>query len=159
MPHMRLILEFLKMSDLNLKRRMKKMIKDIISSNESVLPNVKQMQALKENFPSCFSGDGSFDIERFKEYLSDKLTINNEGYELKFLGKNYARLLASVETTTVIVPDEEHNNKPENKDSQNVYISGDNLDGLKQLLKIHAHQAKYIYIEDVVELVSIEGKE
>ena len=95
------------------------MIKDIIDSNELLSPNSKQMDALKENFPACFRIDGSFDIERFKEYLSDKLTINNEGYELKFLGKNYARLLASVDTTTVIVPDEKHNDKPENKDSEN----------------------------------------
>lgn len=123
------------------------MIKDIINSNETILPNDKQMEALKENFPACFKADGSFDIERFKEYLSDKLTINNEGYELKFLGKNYARLLASVDTTTVIVPDEEHNNKPENKESENVYISGDNLDGLKQLLKSYANKVKCIYID------------
>lgn len=123
------------------------MIKDIMNSNETILANVKQMEALKEYFPSCFREDGSFDIERFKDYLSDKVTISNEGYELKFLGKNYARLLASVDTTTVIVPDEEHNNKPENKDSQNIYISGDNLDGLKQLLKSYAHQIKCIYID------------
>lgn len=123
------------------------MIKDIINSNETILPNDKQMDALKEYFPACFKADGSFDIERFKEYLSDKLTINNEGYELKFLGKNYARLLASVDTTTVIVPDEEHNNKLENKDSENIYISGDNLDGLKQLLKSYANKVKCIYID------------
>ena len=123
------------------------MIKDIMNANETVLPNTKEMELLKENFPSCFREDGSFDIERFKEYLSDKVAVNNEGYELKFLGKNYARLLASVDTTTVIVPDEEHNNKPENKDSQNVYISGDNLDGLKHLLKSYAHQVKCIYID------------
>ena len=123
------------------------MIKDIINSNETILPNDKQMDALKEYFPACFKADGSFDIERFKEYLSDKLTISNEGYELKFLGKNYARLLASVDTTTVIVPDEEHNNKPENKDSENIYISGDNLDGLKQLLKSYANKVKCIYID------------
>ena len=40
--------------------------------------------------------DGSFDIERFKEFLSDKVAVTNEGYELKFLGKNYARLTKSV---------------------------------------------------------------
>lgn len=123
------------------------MIKDIMNSNEAILPNMKQIEVLKENFPACFKEDGIFDIERFKEYLSDKVTISNEGYGLKFLGKNYARLLASVDTTTVIVPDEEHNNKPENKDSQNIYISGDNLDGLKQLLKSYAHQVKCIYID------------
>lgn len=123
------------------------MIKNILNSNEEILPNTKQIEVLKENFPACFNADGSFDIERFKEYLSDKLMVSNEGYELKFLGKNYARLLASIDTTTVIVPDEEHNNKPENKDSQNIYISGDNLDGLKQLLKSYAHQVKCIYID------------
>ncbi len=123
------------------------MIKDIVSANETVLPNAKQMEALKENFPACFKADGSFDIERFKEYLSDNLIVSNEGYELKFLGKNYARLLASVDTTTVIVPDEEHNNKPENINSQNIYISGDNLDGLKHLLKSYAGRVKCIYID------------
>lgn len=123
------------------------MIKNIINSNQSVLPNEKQMEVLKENFPACFKENGSFDIERFKEYLNDKLTVNNEGYELKFLGKNYARLLASIDTTTVIIPDEEHNNRPENKDSHNIYISGDNLDGIKQLLKSYQGEIKCIYID------------
>ena len=45
------------------------------------------------------------------------------------------------------MPDEEHNNKPENKDSENIYISGDNLDGLKQLLKSYANKVKCIYID------------
>lgn len=123
------------------------MIKDILTANEEVLPNSREMAVLKENFPSCFHEDGSFDIERFKEFLSDKVAINNEGYELKFLGKNYARLLASMDTTTVIVPDEEHNAQPENVNSQNVYISGDNLDGLKHLLKSYSHKVKCIYID------------
>ena len=123
------------------------MIKDILTANEEVLPNSREMAVLKENFPSCFHKDGSFDIERFKEFLSDKVAVTNEGYELKFLGKNYARLLASMETTTVIVPDEEHNAQPENLNSQNVYISGDNLDGLKHLLKSYSHKVKCIYID------------
>lgn len=123
------------------------MIKDIMTANEEVLPNSREMAVLKENFPSCFHEDGSFDIERFKEFLSDKVAVTNEGYELKFLGKNYARLLASMDTTTVIVPDEEHNAQPENANSQNVYISGDNLDGLKHLLKSYSHKVKCIYID------------
>lgn len=123
------------------------MIKDIMTANEEVLPNSREMAVLRENFPSCFHEDGSFDIERFKEFLSDKVAVTNEGYELKFLGKNYARLLASMDTTTVIVPDEEHNAQPENVNSQNVYISGDNLDGLKHLLKSYSHKVKCIYID------------
>ena len=122
------------------------MIKEIITNNENTSINETQMQVLKEYFPACFH-DGEFDLERFKEYLGDSLTVNNEGYELRFLGKNYARLLASIDTTTVVVPDEEHNAKPENANSQNVYISGDNLDGLKHLLKSYSKAIKCIYID------------
>ena len=123
------------------------MIKDILNSNEETTPNSKEIAILKEHFPSCFKNDGSFDIERFKGFLSDKVSITDEGYELKFLGKNYARLLASIDTTTVIKPNEEHNTKPENKNSENIYISGDNLDGLKHLLKSYSGQIKCIYID------------
>lgn len=123
------------------------MIKDIIAANESAAPNDRQMQILKEHFPACFHSDGSFDMVRFQEYLSDKVAVTHEGYELKFLGKNYARLLASLDTTTVIVPDEEHNSKPENAHSENIYISGDNLDGLKHLLKSYTKKVKCIYID------------
>lgn len=123
------------------------MIKDTIAANEGVLPNSREIEVLKEHFPACFNSDGIFDIERFKEYLSDNVSVTNEGYELRFLGKNYARLLASLDTTTVIVPNEEHNSKPENEHSRNVYISGDNLDGLKHLLKSYAKGVKCIYID------------
>lgn len=123
------------------------MIKDIITANESIAPNSREMEILKEHFPSCFHRDGSFDLVRFQEFLSDKVAVTNDGYEIRFLGKNYARLLASVDTTTVIAPDEEHNSKPENAHSENVYISGDNLNGLKHLLKSYARKVKCIYID------------
>ena len=85
------------------------MIKDIMKANGSVTPGAKELGVLKEHFPACFHKDGSFDIERLREYLKDKVNVTDEGYELRFLGKNYARLLASLDTTTVIVPDEAHN--------------------------------------------------
>lgn len=105
------------------------------------------MSVLRENFPACFRADGSFDITRFSEFLKDKIDISHEGYELKFLGKNYAKMLASLDTETVIVPDEAHNSLPENANSENIYISGDNLDGLKHLLKSYAGQVKCVYID------------
>ena len=123
------------------------MIKDIMTANEAVTPNSKELEVLREHFPACFTNEGKFDLERFKEYLSDKVAVTNEGYELRFLGKNYARLLASLDTTTVIVPDEAHNRKPENANSQNIYISGDNLDGLKHLLKSYYGAVQCIYID------------
>ena len=79
--------------------------------------------------------------------LKDKIDISHEGYELEFLGKNYAKMPASLESGTVIVPDEIHNILPENKNSQNVYISGDNLDAIKHLLKSYLKQIKCIYID------------
>ena len=123
------------------------MIKDIIDKNKSVTPGSNELEILREHFPACFKEDGSFDIVRFQEYLKDKVEVTDEGYELRFLGKNYARMLASLDTTTVIVPDEMHNSLPENKDSKNIYISGDNLDALKHLLKSYAGQIKCIYID------------
>ncbi len=123
------------------------MIKEILDKNENKAPNSKELEILKEHFPACFNKDGSFDIERFKGFLSEDVNIIDEGYELKFLGKNYARLLASVDTTTVVVPNEEHNNRDENKNSENIYISGDNLDGLKHLLKSYSSKIKCIYID------------
>jgi len=123
------------------------MIKDILDHNETISANEREITILKEHFPACFSSDGSFDIERFKEYIGDKLDVKGEGYELKFLGKNYARLLASLDTTTVIKPDLVHNEKPENKTSENLYITGDNLDALKHLLNSYAGKIKCIYID------------
>jgi type III restriction enzyme/adenine-specific DNA-methyltransferase len=123
------------------------MIKDIERYNENVSINDNAISILKEHFPSCFKKGGSFDMERFKEELKDKVDVVHEGYELKFLGKSYAKLLASLDTTTVITPNAEHNNLSENKNSENIYISGDNLDGLKHLLKSYSKSVKCIYID------------
>ncbi len=123
------------------------MIQDIKDHNDDLTISSRQIAVLKEHFPACFSADGSFDITRFQEEIKDHADIVHEGYELKFLGKSYAKLLASTDTTTVIVPDEAHNSLPENAQSENIYISGDNLDGLKHLLKSYSESIKCIYID------------
>lgn len=123
------------------------MIKQIINTNAEVKPNSKKLEVLKEHFAGCFTKEGAFDIERFKEMMKDDVDISNEGYSLDFLGKDYANLIASIDTTTVIEPDLDHNSKPENKNSENIYISGDNLDALKHLLKSYAGEVKCIYID------------
>ncbi|MFV5703501.1 site-specific DNA-methyltransferase [Flavobacterium sp. XS2P12] len=123
------------------------MIKDIERNNENISINDTAISILKEHFSSCFKKDGSFDMERFKEELKDKVDVVHEGYELKFLGKSYAKLLASLDTTTVITPNTDHNDLPENQNSENIYISGDNLDGLKHLLKSYSKSVKCIYID------------
>ena len=123
------------------------MVKNAMEKNEKATPNGADLEVLKKHFGMCFNSDGSLDVEKLKARLEGQVAISNEGYELKFLGKNYARLLTSLETTTVVVPDKKHNAKPENAKSKNVYISGDNLDALKHLLKSKQGQVKCIYID------------
>ena len=99
------------------------MIKDIEKKNEGVKVNDKEIAILKEYFPACFLPDGSLDFLKLQEQLNGKIDIVQEGYELKFLGKSYAKLLTSLESTTIIKPDSEHNSKPENINSKNIYIT------------------------------------
>lgn len=123
------------------------MIKNIIDKNEQTAPNAGEMEVLHRYFPQCFTNEDRFDIDRFKTQIQESVNITHEGYDLNFLGRNYAKLLSSIDTTTVIVPDKEHNALPENTTSENIYISGDNLDGLKHLLKSYAGEVKCIYID------------
>ena len=123
------------------------MIKDIMNHNADAAAGQKEMDVLKKYFPQCFQADGEFDIETFKAALPGGTTITDETSGFNWLGKNYARMLTNMDTTTLIRPDEEHNAKPENKDSQNVYISGDNLDALQHLVKSYSGKVKVIYID------------
>jgi len=123
------------------------MLKDTLKRNETTAANADALAVLRENFAGCFTKEGAFDLKAFAARIRDEVSVTEEGYQLAFLGKNYARLLANEETETVIVPDEAHNSKPENAKSQNVYISGDNLDALKHLLKSYEHEVKCIYID------------
>ena len=123
------------------------MIKDIIENNELAQAGGKEISVLKRYFPQCFTSDGKFDIEAFKASLPEGTDITDETSGFTFLGKNYARMLTNMDTTTIIRPDEEHNSLPENKDSKNVYISGDNLDALQHLVKSYYGRVKVIYID------------
>ena len=123
------------------------MVKQIINRNESAQAGQRELEVLKSYFPQCFTGEGEFDIEKFKAVLPGGLNVTEETSGFNFLGKNYARMLTNMDTTTLIRPDLEHNKKPENCDSKNVYISGDNLDALQHLVKSYAEQVKVIYID------------
>lgn len=118
-----------------------------MNHNADAAAGLKELEVLKKYFPQCFHTDGEFDIEAFKAALPEGTTITDETSGFNWLGKNYARMLTNMDTTTLIRPDEEHNAKPENKDSQNVYISGDNLDALQHLVKSYSGKVKVIYID------------
>lgn len=123
------------------------MVKDIISNNEQAQAGGKELEVLKHYFPQCFTTEGDFDIEKFRAALPEETNITDETTGFNFLGKNYARMLTNMDTTTLIRPDIEHNSKSQNKDSQNVYISGDNLDALQHLVKSYSGEVKVIYID------------
>lgn len=124
------------------------MLKDNIIANENIKPNSNEIEKLKANLPQFFDKDGEFLLDRFKEMLRQSdITLNKEGYELKFLGKSYARYLSSTKTETFLAPHVEENSKEENKNSENLYIIGDNLDALKHLLGSYVGKIKCIYID------------
>ncbi len=123
------------------------MIQHIVNKNETASPVSREMAGLKEYFPQCFNSQGEFDIDKFREAIQPQVDVTREGRSYDFLGKSYARMLSSLDTTTVIRPDMEHNSKPENQNSENIYISGDNLDALHHLVKSYASQVKCIYID------------
>lgn len=124
------------------------MMIDNLKANENIHPNSREIELLKADFPQFFDKQGEFCIDRFKKMLrSSDITLTKEGYELNFLGKSYARYLSSTKTETFITPDIAENAKEENKNSENLYIIGDNLDALKHLLGSYAGKIKCIYID------------
>ena len=123
------------------------MIKDILEKNKKINTHTHKIQELKKLFPSCFTKNGDLDIVKFENELSSNINLTKEGYGLNFLGKNYAKYISSIETETILIPDEKNNLEIENKNSENIYISGDNIDALKHLVKSYASKIKFIYID------------
>ena len=124
------------------------MLKDNLLYNENVKENSKEIELLKKYFPNYFNKNGDFLFNQFQSMLKQNNTIfDKEGYEIKFLGKSYARYLSSKKTETFIVPHSQHNEIEKNKDSENIYIIGDNIDALKHLLGSYSEKITCIYID------------
>lgn len=124
------------------------MIGKNLQDNLDIKVNSKKMEKLKDDFPEFFTKEGDFKLDSFKDFLKEEeVELTKEAYELNFLGKSYAKYESSLNTETYISPDIEHNKKPENKDSENVYIVGDNIDALKHLLGSYSGKIKCIYID------------
>ncbi len=116
-------------------------------TNHIKVPN-QNIEILKKHFSHCFKKNGDFDFEKFKEELSkNEINISKESYGLDWLGKSYARLLATDEATTLLREDEKFNSKKENQNSQNLLIKGDNLEVLKHLSNAYYEKIKMIYID------------
>ena len=127
------------------------MVRDIMQKNEKVNPNNDLLKKMKALIPNAFGKDGSVDADAIRYWaehaVGDKHLVVEERETFNFLGKDYARLLYALDTETVIIPDEENNKKKENKNSENLYLSGDNLEVLKHLRRSYEGQVKCIYID------------
>lgn len=112
-----------------------------------VKPNSAFLNELKSKLPEFFDREGNFDLDKFKGQLKE-YNINelSDGYQLNFIGKDYARRQAGEMPSTVIVPDEEQNNG-EGKDSKNLFFTGDNLEVLRHLRNNYAGKIDVIYID------------
>ena len=129
------------------------MIKDNLDFNQSVKPNTEFLEQLLQKLPEFFTSSASdkeakFDMEKFQKALKEQNVEElSSGYQLDFIGKNYAKKQSGERPTTVIVPDNEHNNKLENKDSKNLFFTGDNLEVLRHLQQNYTSSIDLIYID------------
>lgn len=115
--------------------------------NATVQPNSAFLAELKEKLPEFFTRENSFDLEKFQAALKEKnVSELSEGYQLNFIGKDYARRQAGEMPTTVIVPDEDQNNGA-GKNSQNLFFTGDNLEVLRHLQNNYQNKIDVIYID------------
>lgn len=115
--------------------------------NENVNSNSFFLKELRAKLPEFFSKDGKFNLEKFKSKLKDiNIDELKDGYQLNFIGKDYARRQAGEMPTSVIVPDKKQNNG-RGKNSKNLFFTGDNLEVLRHLQTSYASKVDFIYID------------
>ena len=126
---------------------MTEITKETLFSSNTQAEN-EQLTILKLHFPNCFDKQGAFLPEKMAEALqSNGIKTEKESYSLNWLGKSYAKILKDRQPETLLAEDIEHNQKPENQNSENILIQGDNLEVLKHLKHAYKNQIKMIYID------------
>lgn len=135
------------------------MLRDNINYNEKVKPDTGFLNELKGKLPEFFTSnkfdedgnlveEGKFDLEKFQRVLKEKNIYElSSGYQLDFIGKDYAKKQAGEYAKTVIVPDNEHNHLEENRESKNLFFTGDNLEVLRHLQNNYDKSIDMIYID------------
>lgn len=117
-----------------------------LTQNNSAKNN--NLEVLKQNFSHCFDKNWDFDFDKFKNEISkNEIDFSKESYWMDWLGKSYARVLASEPARTLLKEDKDWNKKEENKNSENVLIKWDNLEVLKHLSNAYHEKVKMIYID------------
>lgn len=135
------------------------MLKDNQKFNENIKPNSEFLRELKNKLPEFFTAkkydeDGNiieeecFDNEKFQRAIKERnIKELSSGYQIDFIGRNYARKQSGERPSTVIVPDSVHNQKEENMNSKNLFFTGDNLETLRHLQQNYSNSIDLIYID------------
>ncbi|MGO4942209.1 DNA methyltransferase [Ruoffia tabacinasalis] len=135
------------------------MLRDNHQFNESIKSNSAFLDELRQKMPEFFTATkydeeghvveaSTFDNDKFQQALKEhNIDELSSGYRFDFIGKNYAKKQAGERPTTVIVPDNDHNQKVENKHSKNLFFTGDNLEVLRHLQQNYANSIDFIYID------------
>ena len=135
------------------------MLRDNQQFNESIKSNSAFLDELRQKMPEFFTASkydeqgnlvesSTFDYEKFQQALKEhNIEELSSGYRLDFIGKNYAKKQAGERPTTVIVPDNDHNQKEENINSKNLFFTGDNLEVLRHLQQNYTNSVDFIYID------------
>lgn len=135
------------------------MLRDNHQFNESIKSNSAFLDELRQKMPEFFTATkydeeghvveaSTFDNDKFQQALKEhNIDELSSGYRLDFIGKNYAKKQAGERPTTVIVPDNDHNQKEENINSKNLFFTGDNLEVLRHLQQNYANSVDFIYID------------
>ncbi|PKO44193.1 MAG: type III restriction endonuclease subunit M [Betaproteobacteria bacterium HGW-Betaproteobacteria-22] len=117
-----------------------------MTASHSPNPPEELKQKMQAMVPEAFK-DGHLDVDVLKRLLGSEIELRDESYVLNWLGKSYARLLANENARTWLKEEIEHNAQPENANSQNLLIKGDNLEVLKHLVGAYEDKIKMIYID------------
>lgn len=135
------------------------MLRENLKYNKNVKANTVFLEELKQKLPEFFTAEkkddegniveeSKFDYLKFKKMLDEQnIEEFTSGYQLDFIGKNYAKKQAGERPNTVIVPDIEHNSKKENQNSRNIFLTGDNLEVLRHLQQNYQNSIDFIYID------------
>ncbi|MDD5063359.1 MAG: site-specific DNA-methyltransferase [Phycisphaerae bacterium] len=113
----------------------------------SLSPQKELLELLQKRFPEIFA-EGKVNGDKLKQSLGEELDTNNERYGLTWAGKNECfRHIQETTTATLRISDLKSQISEDGRNSENIFIEGDNLEVLKVLQKNYYGKIKMIYID------------
>ncbi len=118
--------------------------KDIVLDNVDKIGNIFP-QVITETMDSEGNLKRSIDFDKLKDILSQDIVEGKETYDFTWVGKREAIAEAGRPTTKTLRPDLEESVDFEN--TENIFITGDNLEVLKILQESYLNKIDVIYID------------